>query len=273
MDLADFRQAGRAWDECHAVASIQGIVNRSGPRLYVRFVEHDDVNIDDYWLKHLTEPGGWLAGATLRPVEALTELIDAFRDDIAGAVVYDAGLPALSNIASTLAGVDNLVAIRHDETPGSVYDQLIRSGPRLPVRLELRAEDFPPGDRGSAKCAVYDWARRELIDTGRCSAEYLGYYLDAWWIDHAAQCVANHHTLTNHDYFIAQRGFFCDLNCWDDEPAVDDPRQPAGADLEALKSILHAMHRAPGGSRYAPRRRLHALGFQVHQSAAMRRNT
>jgi hypothetical protein len=139
-NLADPVQTARVWDEAHAVATLQGIVNRTAPRLYLRYVEHDGVNIDDYWLRHLRAEGRWLSGRAVRPITGLEALVEHFRADLAGAVVYDPRLPALSNVASTIAGVENLIAIRHDPAPGSAYDRLVVHGPRLNVARRFVGE-------------------------------------------------------------------------------------------------------------------------------------
>ena len=34
---------------------------------------------------------------------------------------------------------------------------------------------------GSAKNDAYRWAAARYLDTGRCSREYLAYYLDSYW--------------------------------------------------------------------------------------------
>lgn len=255
-NLTHRAEAARVWDQLHAVATLQGIVNRNAPRLYLRYVTHGPRNIDDYWLDHLTKKGTWLEGATIRPAESLEELFDLFRHDIGGAVVYDADLPALSNVASALAGAEDLVAIRLDKTPDSLYDRLVVNGPRLELRRLLTREAVSDLGSGSAKCDAYLWAIRELIETGRCDPRWLGYYIDAYWIDHAEQSVPNHHTLTNHDFFVAQRAFFCDLDCWEDEQPVDDPHQPMGADLRTFRRILHELQ-----ERRRPNELLHVGGF------------
>ena len=52
IDPDDPSQVWMKWDHCHAVAAIQGLANRSQPRLYVRYVvcPQTQVNVDDYWL-------------------------------------------------------------------------------------------------------------------------------------------------------------------------------------------------------------------------------
>lgn len=282
-DLSVPAGAARVWDEIHAVATLQGIVNRDAPRLYLRYVEYAGRNIDDWWLEMLRRSGEWLAGVSLHRIDSLEKLVNVFRDRIAGAVVYDPHVPATSNVASTVAGVEDLIAVRFDETPGSVYDRLIRHGPGIPVKQWLVSKDGAsmfnpvggptgslrePGDSlekpgdplekpgdplgelsvESAKCQAYLWAKREFVDTGRCDPRFLGDYIDSFWINHAGQSVPNHHTLTNHDYFVAKRAFFCDLNCWGDETPVDDPSQSLGADLETLQAILRSLHRRSGGA-------------------------
>jgi hypothetical protein len=65
IDLNDAEQVSMAWDHCHAVAALQGIVNREEPRLYIRFVQspHFGQNIDDYWLEKLSSlANGWRGG-------------------------------------------------------------------------------------------------------------------------------------------------------------------------------------------------------------------
>ena len=66
-ELGDPAQARAAWDTAHLVASIQGIVNREGPRLFVRFMEHPD----DFWFDYCRGESGWLAD---RPVETVLSL-------------------------------------------------------------------------------------------------------------------------------------------------------------------------------------------------------
>ncbi len=56
QDLNDPDKLSETWDHCHAVATLQGIVNRDHPRLYLLFVESqilEGKNVDQYWFdKH-----------------------------------------------------------------------------------------------------------------------------------------------------------------------------------------------------------------------------
>ncbi|MGB9625344.1 MAG: hypothetical protein ACPMAQ_10830 [Phycisphaerae bacterium] len=269
FDPKNPRQVAAAWDHAHAVATLQGNVNRTGPRLYVRFVTVRGRNVDDYWWDRMAEPGRWLAGRRMKRIPDITALVSEYRSLIQGAVVYDPAVPATSNLASTIAGAENGIAIRYDPSPESLYTRLVTGGPKLPVlRRLLNADGSPmftgrgtiPGtdvpSTGSAKCDAYVWLRVNYIDTGRVDAGFAGYYVDAAWQKNPAAAWPNHHTLTNHDFFVAKRGFFFDLSNWGDEAPVDDPHQPPGADLRTLRSLLRSAYEHGGRDRM-----IHIGGF------------
>lgn len=271
FDAKDPQQTARVWDHIHTVTSLQGIVNRNAPRLYVRFVEARGRNVDDYWLDRLTQRGEWLAGRKIQPVPNLEALIREYRKQIKGVVLYDPNVAATSNLASTIAGVEDLIVVRYDPAPDSVYSRLVVKGPKLPVVRRLLNEDgssmftgkgnIPDTDipsTGSAKCDAYLWLKAKYMDTGKVDAAYGAYYLDAYWINGGAKNfpAPNQHTITNHDYFIAHRGWFFDLNVWEDESPVDDPGQKPGTDLETLKSLLLSAYNQAGKDRM-----IHIGGF------------
>lgn len=260
-DTTDPAARRAIWDELHALASIQGIVNRRSPRLYAHLVGRDG-RIDRYWLQRLREPGEWLASRDLQPAGTIDELVRIFRRELRGAVVWDERVPATSVAASTAAGVESCVILRYDPTPGSLYDRLVVSpaGPRLPVRVRLLREDGGllftasgtiPGTNlastGSAKCDAHRWALERYLKTGRCDATRMAYYPSAWWLASRRPASAERTLLSNHDYFIARRAFFFDLSPWNDETPDDDVTQPLGADAETLQAILRAAHRSTGG--------------------------
>ena len=260
FDATDPRQTARVWDQIHAVAALQGIVNRDAPRLYIRFVECSGRNVDDYWLDRMSEPGQWLAGRRREIISDLEALFRKYRKSINGVVVYDPNVTATSNLASTIAGVEDLLPVRYDPAPESLYTRFVTQGPRLPVVRRLIKEDGSslftgtgtiPGtglpSTGSAKCDAYLWLKVNYIDSGKVNAAYGAYYLDAYWIKGLKAFPApNHHTLTNHDYFIARKAFFFDLNVWEDESPVDDPKQKPGTDRETLKALLLSAYKQAG---------------------------
>jgi len=261
LDRTDADQLARVWDHSHAAATLQGIVNRSAPRLYLFFVEsqHGKGSIDQYWLDQLRVPGAWLAETQVETVPDIVALVQRFRGDLNGAVVYDPKVPATSNLASTAAGADNLLALRYDTNPDSLYSQLVTAGPKLPVKLSFVNPDgssrftgsgkIPDTDldsTGSTKCDAYLWMKQHYLDTSRSNANYGAYYLDQYWMKKYHACVFNHHCLTNHDFFVSKKAWFFDLHVWADETPIDDPGQKLGTDLNTLKALLLSAYNQGG---------------------------
>ena len=257
LDRSKLQEARRAWDEGHFVVTIQGIVNQKDPNLYIFFVGDSDENEtngqrDHFWFDKMTAKGDWMGDWEVNNIKNLNSLIDTFKEDIKGLVVYDGNVPSTSNVASTIAGVDHLAAIRYDKDPKSLYYYLTEDpkGPKMQVKVWLVNEDgsskftgkgiIPDVNvpsTGTAKCDPYIWAKIKYLDNGKCNPHVLGYYIDAFWIGNSGGRLSNN-TLTNHDYVIANKGFLFDLSPWDNEPATDDRNQPLGADVNTLKAIL-----------------------------------
>lgn len=265
INTSDSKQVDMSWDHCHAVSTLQGIVNRDAPRLYLKYVDSQILqhkNVDQYWLGKYQKQGQWLHGRAFVPVKTIEKLVNKFRPYIKGAVVYDPAVPATSNVASTIAGADDLIAVRYDNSKDSLYDRLIRNGPKLSVKVWLLNPDgtskftgegkIPDIDRfstGSAKCDAYLWMKEKYIDTGKCDCSRIGYYIDYFWATKPDAAVLNHHTLSNHDYFVSNRAFFCDLSPWADEPATDDLAQPVGTDRAVFKELLLSAYKQTNGEK------------------------
>lgn len=265
VDLGDETQRRRFWDQSHLLAALQGLANRSGPHLYLRYLR----GADDFWWEEMTAPGAWLVGRPVERVGSLEALLEKFRDRFHGLVVYDERVPATSNLASTVAGCDDLLPVRFDPAPGSLYRQLTEGPLRLPVRLRLLAEDGGPlftgtgripgtdlPSTGSAKNDAYRWLIAHYLESGRANPRRMGYYLDAFWLRCWDASGPENHTLSNHDYVIAHRGVLFDLGVWEDEPAVDDPQQSPGTDVATLKRLLRAAWDRQGGDGV-----IHVAGF------------
>ncbi|MDR1860717.1 MAG: hypothetical protein LBR06_07360 [Bacteroidales bacterium] len=244
------------WDEVHAVATLQGIVNRKNPRLYILYVENDGINIDRYWWDKYRTTGKWLTNIKEESATDITSLITKFRKDINGAVVYDPQVAATSNLASTIAGAENLIAVRYDMAPNSLYSRIITNGPKLPVKIRLLADNgaplftgtgiVPQTDRpsnGSSKIDAYIWLIEKYLKPGKLNTCFGAYYIDQRWREKPRVAPQNHHTLTNHDFFVSKRAFFYDLSPWGDEKATDDPQQAIGADRRILEEILLLAYR------------------------------
>jgi len=262
MDFSELRQRRQAWDELHLVTALQGIVNRRQPRLYVLFVGDDGQGGTDlYWLEHLRQQGEWLDRAKIEKVTQVLELVQRFRRSLNGLVVWDERVPATALVASTAAGVDNLLPVRYDPDAGSLYTRLTQGRGGLPVRLSLLRKDGSPlftgkgslgplalPSTGSPKCDALMWAVGTYLRQGKCAPGVLGYYSDADWLTGRVRLPVERTMLCNHDYFIARKGFFFDLSPWEDVKPSDDPEQPLGADNRTLKAILMASYDLTGGS-------------------------
>lgn len=216
-----------AWDDTHAVATLQGIVNRKYPRLYIFLVKNAGIDIDRYWWNKYRQQGEWLYGRDTVLYKDVVSLISAYKNDIRGAVVYDPKVAATSNVASSVAGAEDLIAIRFDTSSGSLYSRVIVNGPHLPVKVWLVNKDgsslftgsgIIPGTRrpstGSAKNDAYSWFLENYIRKGKCNTQYAAYYIDQQWMDNPGAANRNHHTLSNHDFFVSRKGFFFDLSPW-----------------------------------------------------------
>jgi hypothetical protein len=222
---------------------------------------------DQTWLNILRDAdNGWLRSKTvvnLSGTAGISTLISVFGNEINGVVEYDPNVWATSNVASTIAGVEDLVAIRKDTATGSFYRLYVMSGPQLPVVKSLvglfTGTGMIPGtsqpSTGSKKCDAYIWAKINYLDSGKCSPLTLAYWLDSYWLQKPYGISTPEHMLFNHDYVVAKRGFFFDLSPWGDETPVDDPNQPLGTDLATMKEILLSAYNASGG------KMIHASGF------------
>src|SRR5450759_4392478 len=254
-NLSDPASVKETWDELHAVATLQGIVNRKEPLLYIKYVVEGNNCIDEYWWNKYRQPGKWLANRDTFFLQNLEDAIAYYRKKINGVVVYDPKVPSTSNVASSIAGIDNLMAVRYDTKPLSLYSRVVLHGPKLPVKVWLvnpdgtskftgegKIADTDLPTSGSLKNDPYLWFIEKYMKTGKCNSEYGAYYIDQKWMENPRAAVNNHHTLSNHDFFVSKKAFFFDLSPWGDEPSTDEPGQPIGADLNTLKLFLQTAY-------------------------------
>jgi hypothetical protein len=262
-DLSDPFQVKNLWDDIHAVSTLQGVVNRNAPKLFINYIVESNNEIDTYWWNKYRKEKEWLSGKDTIIYSDILSLVNAYKDEIEGVVLYDPHVAATSNIASAVAGIENLIAVRYDPDPKSLYSRLVVSGPRLKIKVRLVNEDgspmftglgmIPETERkstGSIKNDPYIWFIEKYMKTGKCTGEFGAYYIDQKWRDRPRATVSNHHTLTNHDFFVSKRAFFFDLSPWGDEPATDDTTQITGTDLATLKEFLLEAYRLNKGEKF-----------------------
>lgn len=259
-DLNDSTQVLDMWDALHCASTLQGIVNRTSPRLYVRYVTSHGIDIDSHWWNIYRRKGEWLHAYDSIPCNRVEDAVATFRSCVKGAVVYDSNVPSTSNVASSVAGAENLIALRYDPRPQSLYSRLVLGESAIPVKCWLVNPDgssmftgkgmLPGCDRpssGSVKCDPYLWFIEKYMKTGRCKGRYAGYYIDQYWRNKPRSAPMNHHLLSNHDFFVSKGGFFFDLSPWADEPATDEPSQPLGTDAATLSELLSQAYRLGKG--------------------------
>ena len=244
-------------------ATLQGIVNKQGPRLY--FI-HDGEHvfggsIDRFWLERFrdgSKPYGWLAGREIIQLNGLDGLLDTFAAELAGSVLWDTAVPATLNVATTIAGVENLAVVRD----GSPLQAAITA--RVPVKKSLVGM-FTPGARaipdsttpstGSTKNDAYIWAKEQYLDTGKADPTLLAYFEDGWPVRlyQRGQMTRKGTYAFERDYIVQNRGFAFDLspfatkaNSNEPETPIDDPDQPPGTDLNTFNAILKSARSGAG---------------------------
>jgi len=171
--------------------SLQGLVNRVGPRLFISFGIYDDPEArrtnenflpDEIWQKKFRPFVGnqdehnlayyrtryHLIEQTL----GLEEAVKSFREVIMGVVIWDPDFLDTINIALMLAGLENLLVVHpdraawaHDELGVEIKHDLCR---RWTDRVELYEwafqELFPRCKEGCIACVEPGWHRPEFTD-------------------------------------------------------------------------------------------------------------
>jgi hypothetical protein len=245
------------FDTLTLLSTLQGIVNRTAPRLYL-LVDHPrggSPGVDEFWLQTYQEPGqpyGWLADTQIIKLNSLEEVLQTFADELTGVVLWDPSVPATLNVATTIAGVENLPVLRK----GSSIEVMVTN--YLPVQKSLvgmfrrNAITIPNSDTpstGSTKTDAYLWAKEQYLDTSRANPQFLAYLLDGWPATRYAndQLTRGATYAAERDYVVQQRGFAFDLSPWAEAAPIDNPNQPLGTDAVMLKTIVETAESRAGG--------------------------
>jgi hypothetical protein len=230
----------QAYDEAVAATTMQGIINRGGPRLYLLSGRDER---PQYWLDILSRDGRWMKGRPRKPLAALGDIRALAGSALKGAVIWDPKVPASLNVATTMAGIEDAVVLSPELAEQAAAWQ-------LPVLVDLRWK-FTGKETGSAKNDAYRWAIREFIEKGRCNSHWLFLYEDAADTRHNNQggtrFPSNVGYAVTRDWAVRNRGFVFDLSPWGDEAPADDPNQSLGTDLATYKLILDATMKQAAG--------------------------
>ena len=184
-----------------ALACVQGLVNRERPRLYLIYSPHDE-----QWLQWYQERG--YVGPRLRRVDGSAELVDLFRDSLAGAILVD---ERHLNLGTMLASLER----------GIVCTEQQAAAWRLPVIADLRG-------RWQTDAEAYRWAFGELWPRMR----------------HDVLCHGHpKRSAQQTDYLVAQRVFTFFISGAED--AADEGKDPVAETLLAEEVLAAAEPHSP----------------------------
>jgi hypothetical protein len=222
-----------AYDEAMAAASLEGIINRERPIVYLLSSTN---NRPQFWLQTLSTQGRWLEHRKVKALKNLDSLRALAGHRLKGVVVWDPDVPATINVATTIAGVRDCVVL----SPELAAHFTGRW--HLAVVEDLRGK-FTGAETGSKKNDSYRWLLREYLAKGLCSPHFLCLFEDAW----STRGQGDIGYVVTRDWAVKNRSFVFDLSPWGDETPADDPGQKTGTDLETYKMLLaETKHQAAG---------------------------
>lgn len=151
LDVIDLRGSDEATRLL--ALSLQGIVNREKPRIYVLWESKDEFgNPSEEWLKYY-ESKRWISYVNV----SLYSAIKKYANDTDGFVVYDPDFRHTINIATTMAGLNNTLIVHPD-----FISQLESIGIELKEDLRGRWND---------KYEAYGWQLENLFP--HCNKEII----------------------------------------------------------------------------------------------------
>ncbi len=205
------------YDYLKLATALQGLVNRDEPLLFFDFEEHQNyaqkynMDMDRWWLEQLqSEPdslgllknGKDLADYEVVTIKGFWQMLKMFSDYYNGIVLWDEDVPSTANVASTVAGVENLLPVRFSvsQDEDDLYLQLLKNGfTRADIKRDLTnlftGEGYIPTlgssvpgakmeytttpSTKSIKTDPYVWAKMYYLDTGLTNPLLMTYSLDA----------------------------------------------------------------------------------------------
>jgi len=244
------------YDQFSFITSYQGLTNATKPCIFIEWEQE----IDRFWYDYITSKGKIYEGMSVTNIGTFEQFIEIFINDIKvkGIVAWDKDVPATSNVAATICGVDGYLPVRYETNTNSVY-QILTQKYNVPVKLNLVGKftgngtipDINRKSSGSSKCDAYLWAIEKYLN--KTDVGYMAYFLDAatWGDDPDNPYYSNLDNcyLPNRDYAIARKAFFFDLSVWGDEAPCDDPTQPLGTDLETMKELMQKQYNRHNGKK------------------------
>lgn len=256
--LSEIRDGRFSYDILAILSTIQGIVNRDGQHLWLFMTglgEGANAYSDPFWLNELTSEGKFMEGKRVEELTHFGTIIRLFKDKINGLCLWDESVPATTNVAFTISGVEDLIPVRFDAKVNSLMNILIRDYDfEIKQNLVGRFKNEKGGliwntdlaTTGSAKNDAYLWAKVNYLDTGLCSSEVMGNLVDSFTYDRQQVSTVYYTTrlamITNRDYLIKEKAFMWDLMCYEKGIPNDDPYQDLGTDYRTAVQILYSQN-------------------------------
>ena len=247
------------YDAVKFAVSLQGLENRTGATIYMK----DATSMK--WLTFLrAQTDGLLYGKKIVTLKTIDDVLQKLGDRIKahGIVVWDPAQPFTSNIATNVCGVEGYLPVMYSDDEDSLYMQLTAKYGKPIVKMDLRGKftgkngskiwDTSVTSSGSAKCDAYLWAMEKYVKTGKTSKEHIAYMTDFYPLSEKGSGSFLDNSvyetyLPSQDYIVANKIFTFDLSIFGDEPATDDPTQPAGLDYRTLQKLLKYQYDRNGG--------------------------
>lgn len=232
-------KASEVYDEALFLATLQGIVNKKGPRFYIYHPHWPTIeainffqtnNIDKDIFNELRKPGQWLDGYTVTTLNTIDDVITQFSSDFSGIVTWDPRVEATVNVATTIAGIENTPAVMYG---GKLQTKIISSPYNKTVSRNLNGQFSGV----NAKTDAYNWAKTTFLDTASDDDCKTMSILEDGYARTPDTFVSEKFTSAR-DYLVKNKAFAFDLSVWSDEKANDAPEQGTGNDYNCLISIL-----------------------------------
>ena len=231
------------------VYSLQGLVNRDfglddehTSVIYVLKDASDSVWMDYFTNNNETSPYN---GFNIVKIGSWPTFYKTFQPVIAqcGYIAWDGNVPATANVAATICGLDGYLPVL---SGSDLETDLKEKG--IEQKMSLVGK-FNGSTTGSAKNDAYRWALDNYFN--RCSYDYVAYTVDgaptAPGNPVSADGDSHGHCLENHDYLIARRAFFFDLNPYAGDRPEDSSSAAKGLDQETMRMILDRRYQRAGG--------------------------
>ncbi|HEY0829040.1 MAG TPA: hypothetical protein VGE40_13155, partial [Bacilli bacterium] len=229
------------------MSTLQGIVNKKGPKLYLyhkvssvleNMTSREAQEGEQFWFNKFRSRGQWMSEYTVVSLSTLADVMNIFKSEITGIVLWDPKVDATVNVATTAAGVENApIAMK-----GSALAATLTTTYALTVKQDLSGLFSGV----NAKTDAYVWAKQQYIDTNKINPGLLGYVEDGY--TRFPNTFHQNYTSAR-DYLVQNKAFVIDLSPWNDEKPNDAPSQTLGNDYNTLISILQALKDKWGNSR------------------------